>query len=309
MPKKSTCFKTAKALQQCKEALLKAADCYVKCGSFFSAGKQCEQAALVSRDMGNLKQTAGLVDKASRLFVDSRSPDTAALVLERGAKIIEAQYPELAVEFFSRASEIVTVEDRPRQAADYCSQAVRLLLKLKKWDEAAETISSQQQLHLQGGDEKSAGRLAVGLVLVHLARDDPVAAGRTLRSSSAYTEKEEQCTLSDLLNGYDEGDPDAIVRALNRPFVKHMDTEFAKLARLLQQQQMAASAKQQQEEGSRRKRNTTTVPAAERASEDIASTSKESDKMEAPDGSASDGPAPEGPAPDSEEDEYAGGLL
>ncbi|XP_064467473.1 gamma-soluble NSF attachment protein-like [Ornithodoros turicata] len=296
----ATCFKSAKALEQCKDAHLKATDCYLKAGSFFSAGKQCEQAALVSRDMGDLKQTSSLVDRASRFFIDSRSPDTAALVLERGAKIIEAKFPEIAVEFFTRASEIVGVEDRPRQAADFRSQAVRILLKLKKWDEAAEAISAQQQLLLEGEDQKSAARLAVGLILVQLARDDPVAASRVFKNSSAYMESEEQCTLSELLDGYDEGDPDAIVRALNRPFVKHMDTEFAKLARILQQQQMAAAAKQEEETSRRKKTESVAVPQVEAGEGEGANIPPEDEEK---------GEETVGAVHESEDDEYAGGLL
>ncbi|KFM79031.1 Gamma-soluble NSF attachment protein, partial [Stegodyphus mimosarum] len=35
----ATCFKTARVLGQCKDSLLKAADCYAKNHSFFSAAK------------------------------------------------------------------------------------------------------------------------------------------------------------------------------------------------------------------------------------------------------------------------------
>lgn len=38
-------------------------------------------------------------------------------------------------------------------------------------------------------------------------------------------------TLEALLQAYDEEDPDAAKRALNSPFIKHMDVEYAILAR------------------------------------------------------------------------------
>ncbi|KAH7932268.1 hypothetical protein HPB51_029409 [Rhipicephalus microplus] len=141
---------------------------------------QLEQAALVSRDMGDLKAAADLIDKASCYFIDSRSPDTAALVLERGAKIVEAKFPEIAVGFFNRAAEIVSVEDRPRQSAEFCGHAVRLLLKLARWDEAADAVSRQKQLLAEAQDDRAVGRLVVALVLVHLARDDFVAASKAV---------------------------------------------------------------------------------------------------------------------------------
>lgn len=38
-------------------------------------------------------------------------------------------------------------------------------------------------------------------------------------------------TLEALLQAYDEEDPEAAKRALNSPFIKHMDVEYAILAR------------------------------------------------------------------------------
>lgn len=292
--KAATCFKAAKALDQCKDAHLRAADCYLKNGSFFSSGKQLEQAALVSRDMGSLNVTAELIDRASRLYIDSRSPDTAALVLERGAKIVESKFPEVAVEFFNRASEIVSVEDRPRQSAEFCAHAVRLLLKMSKWDEAAEAISRQKQLLTEAQDERAVGRLVVALVLVHLARDDFVAASKALDHDGEFLEAEEQETLSCLLKGCDEGDPDMVSRALHAPFLRHMDTEYAKLARMLGQQ-VAESAKKAVPE-SRPSGDTT---------EDTSTT--DADAVDRPGQDHLE--VPESAAAGDSDDEYAGGLL
>ncbi|KAM7306915.1 gamma-soluble NSF attachment protein [Ixodes scapularis] len=279
--KAATAFKGAKALQECKDAHLKAAECYLKNGSFFSSGKQLEQAALVSRDMGDLNAAGELVDRASRLFVDSRSPDTAALTLERGAKIIENKHPQAAVEFFNRAAEIVSVEDRPRQAAEFCGQAVRLLLKTSRWEEAAEAIGRQREFLREAGDERAVGRLVVASVLVHLARDDFVAASKALDQGTGFLEGEEQDTLSTLLEGCDQGDPDTVARALKSPFLRHMDTEYAKLARMLGQQANESKRKAAKEPG----------PTVEEGA----------DHSEEAEASA-------GPGGDSD-DEFAGGLL
>lgn len=40
-------------------------------------------------------------------------------------------------------------------------------------------------------------------------------------------------TLEMLIQAYDEEDGDMAVKALNCPFIKHMDVEYAKLARSL----------------------------------------------------------------------------
>lgn len=138
------------------------------------------------------------------------------------------------------------------------------------------------------------GRLVVALVLVHLARDDFVAASKALDHDGGYLEAEEQETLSCLLKGCDEGDPDMVSRALHAPFLRHMDTEYAKLARMLGQQ-VSESAKK-------------AVPESQPSCETTEDTSARDvdagdkpgqDHLEVPDSAA---------AGDSE-DEYAGGLL
>ena len=54
------------------ELIPQAADCFVKQGSFYSAGKQVEAAALVSRDMKDFEQVSALFKRASDLFVQHR---------------------------------------------------------------------------------------------------------------------------------------------------------------------------------------------------------------------------------------------
>lgn len=45
---------------------------------------------------------------------------------------------------------------------------------------------------------------------------------------SSYCERDECNTLMDLLEGYDQGDAQQLNRALNSPFIKHMDVEVRK---------------------------------------------------------------------------------
>jgi len=71
----------------------------------------------------------------------------------------------------------------------------------------------------------------VALVLVQLAREDYVAAEKAFKEWGNCCEVEEIQTLEMLLRGYDEEDADVARKALNSPFIKHMDVEFSKLAR------------------------------------------------------------------------------
>ncbi|OQR78941.1 gamma-soluble NSF attachment protein-like [Tropilaelaps mercedesae] len=219
-----------------RDALLKAADCFVKQGSFYSAGKQVEAAALASRDMKDFKQVSLLFERASNLFVQHRSPDSAALCLEKGAKILEPNEPYLkdAGLFYKRAAELALMEDKNRQAGAFYSSALRIALKLKDYDDALNMVLRQRECYEKDGASGDlSGRLVVYQILIQIARGDEIAAQKALRDGSGWLDQEQYDIMSTLLKGFDEREPKLIVHALDHPFLKHMDTEMAKVARQL----------------------------------------------------------------------------
>lgn len=229
----ATCFKNAKAYPNCKECLIKAADSYRQQHSFFSAAKSLEQAALVSKDMGDLNGAMKLVERASQLFQEHGTPDTAALSLDKGAKMIEAKYPAEAARLYEKAADVVLLEDRPRQSAEFLGKSARLMVKLKRYDEAAELVKRELEMQEEGENRGAVGRLIVALVLIHLTRGDLIAAQKAFQGKHSYVEQEEVATIETLLTAFDEEDGELAARALNSPFLKHMDVEYAKLARNL----------------------------------------------------------------------------
>jgi len=167
------------------------------------------------------------------LFREHGTPDTAALALDKGAKIVENKHPEVALDLYIKAIDVVMIEDRPSQASEFAAKAARILVKLKRYDEAAEMVKKEMGFHLAIENTRSAGRLVVAQVLIHLMREDYVAADKVFKEGHSYCERDECNTVMDILEGYDQGDPEQMNRALNNPFIKHMDVEFAKLARSL----------------------------------------------------------------------------
>lgn len=229
----ATCYKTAKQYTQCRECLLKAVENYKLNRSFFSAGKCLDQAALISKELGDMESIFTLCQRAACMYREHGIPDTAALSLEKGAKIIENQLPEKALTMFEHAVDIVITEDRPRQAAEYQSRVSRLNVKMQKYDAATDAIRREICYHQAGENPHAIGRLTVALVLVQLARGDSVAAEKAFREWGSYCENEEVQTLEMLIQAFDEEDGDMAIKVLNCPFIKHMDVEYAKLARSL----------------------------------------------------------------------------
>lgn len=71
------------------------------------------------------------------------------------------------------------------------SKAARLLVKLQRYDEAADAIRREIGMHQQIKHWQSIGRLTVALVLVQLARDDQVAAEKAFKEWGNYCEAPE----------------------------------------------------------------------------------------------------------------------
>lgn len=229
----ATCFKNAKALTQCKDALLKASDCYRQHHSLFSSAKSLEQAALIAKEMGDMEETVRLIERACILFQEHGAPDSAALSYEKGAKMVETKLPAKAASLYLKASEVVQLEDRPRQVADYLGKAARLMVKIKMYDEAADVIAKEMEMHISGENRPAVGRLAIALVLIHLKRGDLIAAQKAFQRGLSLIEEDELQTIETLLEAFDQEDSEMAARALSSPFLMHMDVEYAKLARNL----------------------------------------------------------------------------
>ncbi|KAJ8919765.1 hypothetical protein NQ315_006294 [Exocentrus adspersus] len=229
--KAATCFRNAKAFEQCKDCLLKAVDCHKQNRALFYAAKALDQCVLICKELGDLREVASLAERAANMYQTHGSAESAAASLDKAAKILEAQHPADALRLFQRAAEIAMIQDSSRQAAEYTSKVARLHVKLQQYDLAADALRRELGLHQQNESYQAAGRLTVALVLVQLARGDVVAAEKAFKEWGNYCEGPEVQTLEMLLQAYDEEDPENANRALNSPFIKHMDVEYAILAR------------------------------------------------------------------------------
>ncbi|XP_018580251.1 gamma-soluble NSF attachment protein-like [Anoplophora glabripennis] len=229
--KAATCFRNAKAFEQCKDCLLKAVECHKQNRALFYAAKALDQCVLICKELGDLREVASLAERAANMFQSHGSAESAASSLDKAAKILESQHPADALKLFQHAAEISMVQDSSRQAAEYTSKVARLHVKLQQYDLAADAIRRELGLHQQSESYQATGRLTVALVLVQLARGDVVAAEKAFKEWGNYCEGPEVQTLETLLQAYDEEDPENAKRALNSPFIKHMDVEYAILAR------------------------------------------------------------------------------
>lgn len=229
--KAATAFRIAKSFDRSKECFLKAIDCYKSNKSWFHAAKCYEQIILLSKETGNLVDVEEYANKACSLYQQHGSPEAAASALDKAAKLTEQKHPEIALRFYQHAVEVILIEDSTRQAAEFCSKVSRLLVKLKRYEEATKALKKEIALNQQTESYGIIGRLVVALVLVQLALGDSVEAEKSFKEWGNCCEAEEVSTLQTLLQAFDEEDAELAARMLANPFIRHMDVEYSILAK------------------------------------------------------------------------------
>ncbi|XP_050311742.1 gamma-soluble NSF attachment protein-like isoform X1 [Anthonomus grandis grandis] len=289
--KAATCFRNAKSYQQCKDCLLKAADCHKQNRGLFYAAKALDQCISICKEMGDLRDIYSMAERAAHMFQSQGSPDSASSILEKAAKILESNVPMEALNLYKHAAEIAQIQDNQRQAAEFTSKVARLHVKLLQYDQAADAIRREIGIHQANESIQALGRLVVALVLVQLARGDIVAAEKAFKEWGNYCDPSEIQNLEMLLQAYDEEDRENAQRALNDPFIKHMDVEYAILARDLPLPQGAPASQKK--------------PIVENAAGEYKRVRPQNDEYVPTEARG----AAEGSKEPAEEDEYEGGLC
>lgn len=231
--KAAVAFKNAKMLEEAKEAYVQEAEAHTNNKTLFHAAKALEQAGMMLRDMQRLPEAIQLIERASVMYVENGTPDTAALALERAGKLIEPQDLAKAVDLYQKAASVFENEERLRQAVEMLGKASRLLVRQQKLDEAAVSIQKEKLMYREIENYPSCFKKTIAQVLVHLHRNDFVAADKCVKESYSlpgFSSSEDCVALEQLLQGYDQQDEDQVHRVCNSPLFKYMDNDYAKLS-------------------------------------------------------------------------------
>lgn len=239
--KAAIAYKNDKNFKRACELYLKTADCHYKNGSRFHAGKAYEEAGMVCKELKKFDEFAGHFDHASNLYLEDGTPDTAALCLLRGGKILESIEPSWALELFTKAAAIYENENdgRLRAAAEVTGRISRLLTKMNKYDEAIASINKEKNLYsrVEGGDHGASGRLVCAQVLLCLQIGDQVRAESMISDGTAnisgFAASEEYHILQELIGAFEDRNQEKARLILKMPLFKYMDAVYARLTRTL----------------------------------------------------------------------------
>jgi len=226
----ATCFKVGKEHDRTLDALTRACECYKEVKSLYQAAKMLEQSVIICRDAGKLDQIVDLSSRGAMLYRQAGNPESAAQLLEKGAKILEPKFPEKALDLYAKAAVTIATEDRPKEAAEYLTKVARLNAKAKRYEETIKTLRQTIELQQDCGKTMLTGRLVGGLVLTQLALEDVVAANKAYSEFGGWCETDLAGALQEVLQAFEDEDAEAAKAGLNKPAIKNLDIEFARMA-------------------------------------------------------------------------------
>uniref|UniRef100_A0A7N9D1E8 Gamma-soluble NSF attachment protein n=1 Tax=Macaca fascicularis TaxID=9541 RepID=A0A7N9D1E8_MACFA len=229
--KAAVAFKNAKQFEQAKDACLREAIAHENNRALFHAAKAYEQAGMMLKEMQKLPEAVQLIEKASMMYLENGTPDTAAMALERAGKLIENVDPEKAVQLYQQTANVFENEERLRQAVELLGKASRLLVRGRRFDEAALSIQKEKNIYKEIENYPTCYKKTIAQVLVHLHRNDYVAAERCVRESYSipgFNGSEDCAALEQLLEGYDQQDQDQVSDVCSSPLFKYMDNDVSR---------------------------------------------------------------------------------
>lgn len=225
-------YKGAGLHQKAIEANNLAIKCFKSTQTPFQAAKCMEQVALSYKELGDYKMVSQFYMQAIDVYRTSGQSDTAILVMDRAAKALVDNIPTLAADIYVQASEACAIEDRYRQAAEYCHKAAYLYVKEKDYQRAAHMLKEESNCYSSAGDPRHNDPIAVCLILVYLADKDIVNATSALKVHQIDGDAYQLC--QNLVKGFDKRDASLLSNTLKNPIIINLDNEYVKLARELQ---------------------------------------------------------------------------
>ena len=141
----------------------------------------------IVRDMDQLDEVEDLASRGGLLYRQAGSPESAAQLLVRAAKLLEVKDPARSVSLYQKAADTVSTEDRSTEAGQHLEQAAKLCVRTAQHDRAADLLEAALGCYSEAASPAVGspyGRVVLAFILVQEKRGDCVAASKV--SSKSY---------------------------------------------------------------------------------------------------------------------------
>ncbi|KAJ2542031.1 hypothetical protein EV175_006093 [Coemansia sp. RSA 1933] len=233
--KAATAFKTALHFEESIDCHDKASNAFTKVNALYLAAKGYENAAVIAeKQLKDHPKAVTYYTKASDMFrSQGSSPDRAAEMLEKAAKICEDVDTNQAIQLYDSALGIYEAEDRGRFSMGTFKRLTSYLIEKNRLSEAADT---QMRLHAvceQINNRYEGNKCCLSVIVLLLAFGDGVAASKKMDefSQSVSLMHSDEFALADqLLQAYANGDQEEFVSIARSQKVSFLDSSISRLA-------------------------------------------------------------------------------
>jgi tetratricopeptide (TPR) repeat protein len=199
------------------------------------AGKNWENAAQAARDLKDLAEAVTLYKKASSIYQENGHADKAAEVLSKASRALEDN-PEQALPLLISAIDLYEMDEKDRYAGDAMRRATSLMLRHNKLEEALEMLQREVNLEERQGHINDLHKACVSIIIIHLARNDYVAADKAYNSFllvQGFAGSPLARAAMGLLDAFEHSSPEALQACLAKQNFSLLDNQVVKLAKSL----------------------------------------------------------------------------
>lgn len=236
--KAAVAYRRSDQHEKAKLAYERAALGQERIGSKWHAAKLIESACVEAKKAGQSPDdVVACVRSAATLYREAGREQTSADALVRGAKLVEDMDDERAFQMIQEAIQTYEDEDRYAQVTDLYREGLNLLIRHKRYEDAAVLLMRWGQACGYVDAKHTQNKVYMNAVILWLFLEDVVQANNTYLEClqiDGFESSDEAYAVSEILDAYRSGDPELIKKCTqtNRTF-SHTDNCVARLVRQL----------------------------------------------------------------------------
>ncbi|KAJ1666395.1 hypothetical protein IW140_001126 [Coemansia sp. RSA 1813] len=233
--KAATVYKTALHFEEAIDCHAKASDAFTKVNALYLAAKGYENAAMIAeKQLKDHSKAVMYYSKSSDMFrSQGSSPERAAEMLEKAAKICEDVDTIQAIQLYDTALGIYEAEDRGRFSMGTFKKLTSYLIGKSRLPEAADVQMRLYAVCEQINNRYEGNKCCLAVVVLLLAFGDNVAASKKMDEfgqSVSLIHSDEFALADQMLQAYTNGDQEEFANLARSQKVTFLDSSISRLA-------------------------------------------------------------------------------
>eukprot|EP01100_Stratorugosa_tubuloviscum_P009150 TRINITY_DN3821_c1_g3_i1.p1 TRINITY_DN3821_c1_g3~~TRINITY_DN3821_c1_g3_i1.p1 ORF type:complete len:327 (-),score=146.63 TRINITY_DN3821_c1_g3_i1:66-995(-) len=232
----ANCFRQSKEFLKSINAFQRAAETAIICNLQFSAAKHFESASNIAKEIKQYDSATDLLIRAANNTKEAGNLERSIDILVKAAKVSEESNPNRAIEIYNEALDIIELCKISGLFNEAFKCFLNFLYKQKKFDLAIGILLKHIEFLNALGQNHNINKAYLCLIILHLTKDDVVAAERTYETairSNGFTESNEGGVAGELIDAFDKRLPELLATCLSKQVFTFLDNQICHIARSL----------------------------------------------------------------------------